>query len=172
MATNPTIKLTSKSGTVKKIPASAITGDMRADAAWYSGSASVVTTLPYTFSNANKEWMILEKGEYAKIEFSPDSNGSDGQGFVAQATGSTWEIDSVTGTVYLLRGKFIDMADTKADIFANQNRQSASVGDKLYTGDAVLCSKTASKFALKITALLEDYANYVAFGIVQQGIYE
>ena len=168
MAINPKIELTSKTGTVKRIKAADIMGDMAADAVWYSPAASTISSLPYTLVDADLEWLVWEHGNEITIQFTPDASGSDGQGFNSQSAISTWTITSVSGTVYIVRRKHISQADTHSDTFKNANRQTAKVGDTLYPGDALLCAKANSYFEIKIT--VPDNlpgGQYVMLGAVQ-----
>jgi hypothetical protein len=168
MAISPTIQLLGKSGTVKRISAKDIMGDMAADAVWYSAAASTISAVPYTLVNSSKEWLAWEHGNDITMKFTPDPSGSDGQGFGSQSPVATWTVTAVTGTVYIVRRKYISQADSHADAFKSPNRQTAKVGDSLYPGDALLCAKSGSSFEFKIS-VPENLAGgqYVMLGAVQ-----
>jgi hypothetical protein len=169
MAINPTIQVTGKSGTVKKINASKVFGDMGSDAVWYSIDAAVISSVPTTLSNANKEWIVWERGQYVQIKFTGDSGADDGQGFVA-AQGAAWTVDAVSGTVYVVRRKYLSMADTLVDAFSNSNRQAAAASDVLYPGDVIVCTAKGSYFQVKLNVPSDTPAQYVAMAIDQMGI--
>lgn len=145
-----TVKLYDKQGKVKKLAASKITRDLGRDGMWYSPSATEITTVPSTLSNSDEDCLIWERGEWIKVEFIPDSTLTDGQGFPVIPSTGEWEVASVTGTVVIVRCADIASTDSGGDIFANSNRFNASVGDKLYSSDAILCAKASSSFVLKI----------------------
>jgi hypothetical protein len=169
MAFSPTVTLQDKNGTVKKISADKVMRDMSNDAMWYSSSSTLVASVPLTLSNTNKEWAIWQRGNWIKIKFEADSGFANGQGLNITTINTRWSVDALLGTVYIVRAQNIDLADSKIDIYANANRITASVGDLLYDGDAILCSST-SAFTIKIETPSDALVAYDAYGIVQAGI--
>jgi len=160
-----TITLTAKQGTVKEMKASDISRDMSPDAMWYSDCAEEISTVPHSFSIVDKHWAIWEQGEYIRIKFGPDGSLSNGQGYGGVPAGGNWKVYSVNGTVYIVRRKFINAADTMSSIFNNANRVSASADDILEPGDAIVCAKSDSDFTVEITA--PSRCNYYGLPIVQ-----
>lgn len=173
MSFAPTITILSKSGTVKALAADNITRDMRADAMWYSGSACEITP-PKDLSNADEEWIIWEQKEWIKVKFTPDSGYPDGQGFSVQADGFFWTVDALptSGKVYIIRAKHVNMLDKKVNLYSSSFAVNANVGDKLSTGDVIVCDcSSTTSFSLKIeTELLSGMNSYVAMGIVSMGL--
>jgi hypothetical protein len=171
MAINPTLELTYKSGEVKRIDASEILGDMRADAIWYSDKAGLITSVPTTLSNNDKEWLVWNRGDTIKIKFTADGDAYDGQGFLVHGYPVKWTVDALDGTVYIIPRKYHSMADTKADMYANANRSAAQAEDVLHPGDALLCAKD-SWFTLRLETSSNVYPQYLSGGFVQAALAE
>lgn len=164
---SPTIRIYAKDGSVKRISAEDIKGDMGSDAVWYSAEATIVSSIPHTLDNEKKEWVVWERGYSVTIDFSPDGDGDDGQGFYTPTNAFETTVDAVAGDTFIVRGKFLTPADTKVSAYSNGNRVAAAVNDILRAGDVIVCAKGDASFRVKFAAPETLPGAYVMSGFVQ-----
>lgn len=167
---SPKIVLSGKQGDVKRIDGSKVMRSMGPDALFHSNSASNVTSTPYTLDNSSNEWLIWRAEEWIEVSVEADKAGKDGQGINIGLNSTNCEVISVSGNVYIVRGKFIATSDDKYKIFSNTNRIAAKSGDILYSGDAIVAEAMSStNFKLKISwpEFLLGASKYLAYGLVE-----
>jgi len=170
---NPTIKLASKNGEVRSIKGLSVFRSMGADAIFHNSGSTIINSTPYTLSNNDKEWLVWQINKAVELEIVADSSGSDGQGLNIRFSNANCEVTDVQGNVYIVRGKDIDMADNKADIYTNANRIAANKGDSLYLNDAIVAEAAASTgFTIEVTwpDNLVGALKYLAYAAVEEAL--
>jgi|SaaInl4_200m_RNA_FD_contig_21_1376737_length_923_multi_12_in_0_out_0_2 hypothetical protein len=144
------LKLTAKSGTVKKLGASSVYRPMSPSAVWYDSLASSMS-LNDTLSISGRDVIVWEGGDYIEIEFTADSSGSDGQGINVTSSEQDWSVVSLSGTVKRMSALDIKMSMKKTDIYSDAGAVTAAVSDELELMDSIVCNKSGV-FTLKLQA--------------------
>lgn len=140
-----TVRITAVSGTLKKI-SGAYSGwkDSFADLVNNPNAAEIVPPLALPH---NQTTMVLfaTDGSFT-LEFSADSEGTDGQGVSLEGVFGT--VQSTGGTVYFVSGKHLKWDDRAVDAYGHSGRMAA--GSEMVVGDGmVVCNRTGS-FSLQI----------------------
>jgi len=145
------LKLTAKSGTVKKIASSNVKRTMDANSMWYSSSAtemSVNDTL--AVSETSPDILVMTRSGDATLEFTADTLGSNGQGTSTPGGLKKVEITALSGSVYILRAGDAAMNKTKIAAYSDSAKETAAINGVLYPGDMIVCSSSGG-FTLKYT---------------------
>jgi hypothetical protein len=130
---------------VKEISGAKFYRTMDPSGAWYSADSSTVSVND-VLSNQNRDVLIAERGGSVTVKFTPDSGGSNGQGYSVPGNFQQVKVTAVTGTVYILRAEYVTLNTKKTDAYGNANKVAVKVDDILYLGDMIVCAKDNSDF--------------------------